>query len=271
MQIARVSGVYLRDLQALLTHTNVVLAARNLKLSVPKCIGLVLGVQAGAPISECSLSLGSVPLSTTSLTEGTRYLGLIYNTAAFAGTMRAAVDFPCAVPTFLEMLHTVIEPSRLYGSELWGLLSIPGLWSPHQWSVGKFYSLADVLEVKRCGLIRKWLKLPSSAPSLPLLHDLGCEPLVHAYLRRAVRFYNALLILEDCCAYKGALFQNVEDAFAASRAAKNLVHALFQVLRILLSSKRGLVARFKNGQRIDVREVESAITRRYLEHVRNCH
>ena len=86
-----------------------------------------------------------------------------------------------------------------------------------------------------------------SGKFLPLLHELGCEPLVHAYLRRAVRFYNALVSLEDTCAYNGALRQNVEDAFAASRAAKNLVHALFQVLRLLLSPERGLVARFKNG------------------------
>ena len=57
---------YLPDLQALLTHTNVVLAARNLKLSVPKCIGLVLGLQAGAPVGECSLSLGSAPLASAS-------------------------------------------------------------------------------------------------------------------------------------------------------------------------------------------------------------
>ena len=40
----------------------------------------------------------------------------------------------------------------------------------------------------------------------------------------------------------------------------SLVHALFHVLRIFLSSERGLVARFKNGQCIDESEVESAIT-----------
>jgi hypothetical protein len=124
-----------------------------------------------------------------------------------------------------------------------------------------------VVEVKRCALIRKWLKLPSSAP-LPLLHELGCEPLVHSYLCHAVRYYNALLTLEDCCAYKGALCQNVEDAFAASRPAKNLVYALFQVLRILLPSERGLVARFKNRQCIDECEVKLAIQRWYLEHVK---
>ena len=187
----------------------------------------------------------------------------------FGGVSRVArsMKSPGKVSAFMELLHTVIEPSGLYGSELWSLLSIPGLWSSDRWLLKKFYSLADFLEVKRCGLIRKWLKLPSSAPLLPLLHELGCEPLVHAYLRPGVRFYNALVALDDSCAYKGALRQNVEDAFAASRAAKILVHALFQVLRTLLSSERGLLARFKNGQCIDESEVESAITRRYLEHI----
>ena len=63
------------------------------------------------------------------------YLGLIYDTAASAGIMaahrascfpssfhaataqmRAAPDFPCALPTFLKLLHTVMEPAGLYGS-----------------------------------------------------------------------------------------------------------------------------------------------------------
>ena len=89
---------------------------------------------------------GLITLASASLTEGTRYLGLIFDSAASAGTMaahrvkcfsssfhaataqmRAALDFPCALPAFLKLLHTVMEPAGLYGSELWGLLSIPGL------------------------------------------------------------------------------------------------------------------------------------------------
>ena len=148
----------LPDLQALLNHTAVVLADRNLKLSVPKCIALVLGVQAGAPApADYSLSLGTATVASASLTEGTRYLGLIFDSAASAGSMaahrvkclsssfhaataqmRAALYFPCALPAFLKLLHTVMEPAGLYGSELWGLLSIPGLWSSN-WSLPKFY------------------------------------------------------------------------------------------------------------------------------------
>jgi hypothetical protein len=67
----------------------------------------------------------------------------------------------------------------------------PG-WSP-SWNLAKFYSLGDTLEVQRCSLLRQWLHLPKSVPPLPLLHELGCEPLVHCYVRRAVRFYNCLV------------------------------------------------------------------------------
>ena len=45
----------------------------------------------------------------------------------------------------------------------------------------KFYSLTDPLEVKRCRLVRQWLQLPQSVPLLPLLHELGSEPLVHCF------------------------------------------------------------------------------------------
>ena len=72
-------------------------------------------MQAGSPVGACSLSLGSATLASASLTEGTPYLGLVYDTAASGGTMaahrascfsssfhaaktaqiRAAPDFPC--------------------------------------------------------------------------------------------------------------------------------------------------------------------------------
>ena len=146
-----------------------------------------------------SLSLGSAPLASASPTEGTRYLGLIYDTAASAGTMaahrascfsssfhaataqmRAAPDFPCALPAFLKLLHTVMEPAGLYGCcqcELWGLLSIPGLWSSG-WTLAKFYSLTDPLEVKqtnknlRCGNRKGLLGLSGAVWSVS-----GCSSL----------------------------------------------------------------------------------------------
>ena len=282
---AALMAEYLPDLQALLTHTNVVLAARNLKLSVPKCIGLVLGLQAGAPVGECSLSLGSAPLALASPTEGTRYLGLIYDTAASAGTMaahrascfsssfhaataqmRAAPDFPCALPAFLKLLHTVMEPAGLYGCELWGLLSIPGLWSSG-WTLAKFYSLTDPLEVKRCRLVRQWLQLPQSVPLLPLLHELGSEPLVHCYVRRAVRFYNCLVELDVASVYRSALQQNIDDALSTRSRAHNFVGALFQVLRILLPREGGLTRTLRACLPLDIDGIDEALHTRYTEHI----
>ena len=273
-----------QGLQLLVNATKGGLEMVDLHLGVPKCLSLVLG-SSRQEANHVPILVGSaaVPMGAR---EGERYLGLIFDSCATASVMathratcfqssyyavtskmRAAVDFPCAISTFLEMLHSVIEPSGLYGSELWGLLSIPGLWSTEHWCLEKFYGLADVLEVKRCTLIRKWLHLPRSTPSLALLHELGCEPLVHAYLRRAVRFYNALVLLEEQCVYRGALCQNVDDAFAAHNPGHNFMGALFQVLRIILPSERGLGVRLKSGQCIDESVVAAAIEKRYLEHI----
>ena len=277
----------LPDLQSLLDHTAGVLGARNLQLSVPKCIALVLGVSPTSSVvpSVSSLAIDNTPVTSASIVEGTRYLGLIFDSVASASTMashrascfassfhaataqmRAAADFPCAISTFLPLLHTVMEPAGLYGSELWGLLSIPGLWSG-TWSLVRFYSLVDPLEVQRCRLIRQWLHLPASVPSLPLLHELGCEPLVHCYLRRAVRFYNALLTTEPTSVYQGVLRQNVQEAFASPRASHNFVGALFAVLRIVLPRAGGLTRLFRDGQPLDADLVETALATRYAEHV----
>ena len=277
----------LPDLQALLNHTAVVLADRNLKLSVPKCIALVLGVKAGAPApADYSLSLGTANVASASLTEGTRYLGLIFDSAASAGTMaahrvkcfsssfhaataqmRAALDFPCALPAFLKLLHTVMEPTGLYGSELWGLLSIPGLWSSN-WSLPKFYGLADPLEVQRCRLIRQGLRLPASVPHLPLLHELGSEPLVHCYVRRAVRFYNCLVDLDVASVYRGVLRQNIDDALLTRSRAHNFVGALFQVLRILLPRVR-ITRTLRNCLPLDATAIDEALSTRYTQHIQH--
>lgn len=276
---------FLPDLQALLNHTTAVLAARDLTLGVPKCISLVLGVKAGDSVPDYSLCIGSDTITHAPLSEGTRYLGLIFDSAASAGTMtahrascmassfhaataqlRAAPDFPCALPAFLRLLHTVMEPAGLYGCELWGLLSIPGLWSPG-WSLASFYSLADRLEAQRCRLLRQWLHLPQSVPLLPLLHELGCEPFVHSYVRRAVRFYNCLAELDDASVYRAVLQQNIEDALSTRLRAQNYVGALFVVLRLLLPRAGGLSRTLRACQPLDVDAVEQALTTRYTEHL----
>ena len=280
------------DLQALLVHIVAALAARDLKLSVSKCVGLVLGMQP-PPGPPPAITIEGQPLRWSDDTGGERYLGLMFDLAASAGSMaahragcfnsafyattsdmKAAPDFPTAVPTFLKLLHTVMEPAGLYGCELWGLLSLPGLHAQASFTLDRFYALSDPLEARRCSLLRQWLKLPVSVPKLALLHELGCEPLSHLYVKRAVRFYNDLLDLPEASTYRGVLRQNVADAFdawhSASRAATrpcNFVRALFQVLRILLPSERGLVARFRGEQPFDASDVDAALLARYQQHV----
>ena len=187
---------------------------------------------------------------------------------AATAQMRAALDFPCALPAFLRLLHTVMEPAGLYGSELWGLLSIPGLWSSN-WSLPKFYGLADPLEVHRCRLIRQWLRLPASVPHLPLLHELGSEPLVHCYVRRAVRFYNCLVDLDVASVYRGVLRQNIDDALSTRSRAHNFVGALFQVLRILLPPAGGITRTLRNCLPLDATAIDEALSTRYTQHIQH--
>jgi hypothetical protein len=248
-------------------------------------LGWYLGSRVVSAPPAAGVSVGAQPIVFTGSAQSARYLGLMFDYAGAASTMahhraacmasafhattsqlRAAPDFPCALPPFLTVLHTVIEPAGLYGCELWGLLSIPGLWAP-SWNIERFYSLADVLEVHRCRLVRQWLRLPASVPLLPLLHELGCEPLVHAYVRRAVRFYNALLGLNVGSVFRGVLRQNVADAFGTPRAAQNFVGALFRVLRVLLPTERGLVGLLRAGHELDASAVDAALSRAYMEHL----
>lgn len=141
-------------------------------------------------------------------------------------------------------------------------------------SLQQFYALTDTLEKTRCCLIRQWLKLPVGVPKLALLYELGCEPLVHSYVRRAVRFYNDLLDLPASSAYRGALRENVTEAFAAWHSGSrvrdrpcNFVRALFQVLRTLLPSERGLQGCFRREEALDADVVEQALQDRYSEFV----
>jgi hypothetical protein len=112
-----------------------------------------------------------------------------------------------------------------------------------------------------------WESFSASVPLLPLLHELGCEPLVHAYVRRAVRFYNALLGLNVGSVFRGVLRQNVADAFGTPRAAQNFVGALFRVLRVLLPTERGLVGLLRAGHELDASAVDAALSRAYMEHL----
>jgi hypothetical protein len=277
-------------LQALLGGTAGFMHARDLDLGVPKCVGLVLGDNPIKQPHVLPLKLGEEEIPQAPPNGSTRYLGLMFDSLAgptamanhrancfassyFAATaaMTVAPGFPCAISTFLKLLRTVMEPAGLYGCELWGLLSMKGIFGT-RWSLATFYQLEDPLEQQRCSLIKKWLRLPQSTPRLCMLHELGCEPLVHEYLRRAVRFYNTLAALPDSCVYKAALKQNVEDAFtvyqgAKRRVAPNFMAALYKALGLILPRTGGLLQKLRNCELLDPAEVDIALRTRYQEHI----
>ena len=102
---------------------------------------------------------------------------------------------------------------------------------------------------------------------LPLLHELGSEPLVHCYVRRAVRFYNCLVELDAASVYRSALQQNIDDALSTRSRAHNFVGALFQVLRILLPREGGLTRTLRACLPLDIDGIDEALHTRYTEHI----
>lgn len=272
-----------RGLQDLLTHSETWLTHHGLSLGVPKCVALVLGT-AHPPQHPQSvpLTIGDKQIPHVPLNGAARYLGLMFDTLARAetmaahrancfissyyaatGAMRVAPGFPCAIPTFLKLLHTVVEPAGLYGCELWGLLSVKGILGGG-WCIEKFYALEDPLEVHRCNAMKRWLKLPKPTPKLCLLHELGCEPLVHEFTRRSLRFYNTLAGLPDSSVYKGALRESVADGLSTNRPAPNFLAALYRALELFMP--RALVRRFRALQQIDPMELDIVLASKYKEY-----
>ena len=270
-------------LQDLLTYSAAWLSNHGLSLGVPKCMTLVLGA-ANPPQhpQAVPLTIGDQQVSQVPHNGLARYLGLMYDSLATAGAMaahrancftssyfattgamRVAPGFPCAIPTFLKLLHTVMEPAGLYGCELWGLLSVKGIFSAG-WCIDHFYALEDTMEVHRCNAMRRWLKLPKSTPKLCMLHELGCEPLVHEFTRRAVRFYNTLVGLPDSSVYKGALRESVADGLTTNRPASNFVAALYRALHLFVP--RSLLRKFRELELLDLDAIEARLAARYKEY-----
>ena len=269
-------------LQGLLTHSATWFKDHGLDLGVPKCVGLVLG-SAHPPQhpQAVPLTIGDEQISQAPPNGATRYLGLMYDSLASAETMaahrancftssyyaataamRVAPGFPCAISTFLKLLHTVMEPAGLYGCELWGLASVKGIFSTG-WCLDKLYALDDPMELQRCNVMRRWLKLPKSTPKLCMLHELGCEPLVHEYIRRAVRFYNTLVALPNDSVYKAALKESVADGLTTNRPALNFAAALHRALNLFSSRYLRKVPALEE---LDMVAIEELLAKKYKEH-----
>lgn len=134
----------------------------------------------------------------------------------------------------------------------------------------QLYALADPIEKLRLKVIRTWLNLPHSTPCAPLLHELGLEPLVMSYVRKAVKWWNHVAQLKEDSPWRLALKENVSDAQDASFRGHNFSYALFVVLRVLLGSgTRGLSSSMLNLQQISVQEVEDRLAATYKEYLQS--
>jgi hypothetical protein len=260
--------------------------ARHLRLEPHKCV--VFGVECGEE-GGISVDEQCVPQAPE---QGTRYLGLMYDRKASAKVMaqhrggcmltafrraRAKVcvsdEVPSSIPVMLDLLSTSVMPAGLYGCELWGLLSVlsvPGV-TDEGLTVEQLYALDDPMEKLRLKAIRAWLNLPHGTPCLPLLHELGLEPLVMSYVRRAVGWWNHVVTLEPDSPWRLAMQQNVRDAQNPNFRGVNFSRALTVVLRVLLGSgSRGLSNDTVHKlQTISLERVEAGLAATYKEYLQS--
>lgn len=256
--------------------------ARRLKLEPSKCV--VLFVNGG---EQQAISMGdqAVPVAAP---QGQRYLGLMFDRKACAKRMaqyrgacmmtafrkarakvQASDEVPSSIPVMLDLLTTTVQPAGLYGCELWGLLTVPGITTP-QFSAQQLFALTSPLEKQRIKILRTWLGLPHSTPQPCLLHELGLEPLVHAYVRRAIRWWNYMVGLKPDSPWRLALQQNVRDAQDARFTVCNFATALERVLRVLLgTSARGISIKIRQLQPWSEQEVEAALKSQYEQHLQS--
>ncbi len=126
-----------------------------------------------------------------------------------------------------------------------------------------------MLEKRRCAILRQWFHLPQSTPSLCMLHELGLEPLVHTYVRQAVRWWNCLVAMPDASPYKPALRQNVADGVQGW--ACNFSGALYKCMRTVLQAQGHMQSQLAQSLRglepFDTEVVDAALQQRYAEHV----
>jgi hypothetical protein len=215
---------------------------------------------------------------------GTRLLGLMFDRTASASCMvqhrgacmltayrcaRAKVyvssEVPCSIPVITKLMKVAVEPAGVYGCELWGLLSVPGV-GAGDFSVRKLFALADPMEKKRAKVLRAWLNLPKGTPYVCLLHELGLKPLVHAYVIKAVKWWNHVVGLKPDSPWRLAMEQNVQDHRKASFTGLNFAGALFSALKVVLG-ERGLATSMASMDKFDITVVEERLGVVYGQHL----
>jgi hypothetical protein len=252
----------------------------NQRENVAKCLAVVMGAHEGA--AALQLQISGVPVAQS---EEAKYLGLMFDREASATTMmqrrvqvytsqfyavlsdlRQAADcIPNTILVTLKLLRVRAESAGLWGCGLWGVFHLHNhLNGPHRWD--RFYQLTDPMEMRRCQLLRQYLKLPRHIPKLCLLHELGLQPFVHTYVLRAVGLYN--LLLKAGPVFHALLQQQVHDGLVLR--VPNWVHHLHRALCMLLP--RGQWMRYMRPtqgqpQPIKVQDVRKALREGYAAYV----
>ena len=255
---------------------------RNLHPNVPKCVALHFNPGLGeAP--AVPLSVGGVPIP-LGPPEGSLYLGFMCDPALAPATMAdhrarclasrfpaamsnlraAAACVPASPRVVLRLLHVAAEPAGLYGCEVWGLLGIRVAPGPGCWA--HFYSLADPVERQRCLVLRRHFRIPHHVPKLALLHELGCVPLVHQYVLRAVGLYNRMRVAGP--SYPRILRHHIQLGLTGppQQGEGTWIKALFAVLRLLLP-RAGWMRLFLALEPIQVGPVKAALKAAYASYI----
>eukprot|EP00877_Chromochloris_zofingiensis_P009978 jgi/Chrzof1/5233/Cz15g18060.t1 len=102
----------------------------------------------------------------------------------------------------------------------------------------------------------------ASVPYLCMLHDFGCVPLVHAYVLRAVRFYNSLVLGAQGGVYCAVLQQNIADVRRGRSPVQNWFFHLCAVLRLIRPTGRWL-SDVRNLQQLNIKQVKRALLDAY--------
>jgi hypothetical protein len=176
----------------------------------------------------------------------------------------AAACVPASPRVVLRLLHVVAEPAGLYGCEVWGLLGIRVVPGEGRWA--SFYSLSCPVERQRCLLLRRHFRIPHHVPKLALLHELGCVPLVHQYVLRAVGLYNRMRAAGP--SYSRILRHHIQLGLTGppGRGKGTWIKALFDVLRVLLPQGRWMRV-FLALESIGVGLVRAALRAAYCTHI----
>jgi hypothetical protein len=253
----------------------------NQRENVAKCLALVMGAHEEATALQLHISGVPVPQA-----QEAKYLGLMFDREASAATMmlrrvqvytsqfyavlsdmrQAADRIPNTILVTLKMIRVRAETAGLWGCGLWGVFHLHNqLSGAHKWD--HFYQLTDPMEMRRCLLLRQYLKLPHHVPKICLLHELGLQPFVHTYVLRAVGLYNQLVKAGPV--YGEVLKQQVQDGLVGR--VHNWVYHLHRVLCMLLPRGRWMQQmRPAQGQPqpIKVADVRKALREGYAAYVK---